>query len=75
MTIIDSRFESVEAPCGQVVDGRRHQDRDEGCLLTDIHEYDCGCRRIRHAYHDGSFSRKVIHHKGTVLVDELHGKV
>jgi len=76
MTIIDSQFESTEAPCGKVVSGTRHQDRDDVdmILLTDIYEYACGCRRIRHTYHDGSFSRRVIHHKGTVLVDELHGK-
>ncbi len=76
MTIIDSTFESREAPCGQLVDGERHQDRDDEdmVLLTDIYEYACGCRRIRHEYHDGSFSRKLIHHNGRVLVDELLGK-
>jgi len=75
MTMMESRFERGEAPCGQLVDGLRLQDSDEMCLLTDIYEYACGCRRVRHEYHDGSFSRKVIHHKGTVLVDELLGKV
>lgn len=75
MTMEESRFEDGKAPCGRVVDGLRHLDRDDACLLTDIYEYSCGCRRIRHEYHDGSFSRKVIHHKGTVLVDELLGKV
>ena len=76
MTIIDSEFESREAPCGQIVAGKRHQDRDDEdmILLTDIYEYACGCKRIRHEYHDGSFSRRLIHHKGHVLVDELIGK-
>jgi hypothetical protein len=77
MAIIDSEFESREAPCGQVVSGKRHQDRDDGdmVLLTDSYEYACGCLRIRRTYHDGSFSRRLIHHNGAVLVDELHGKV
>jgi hypothetical protein len=59
-----------------MVRGKRHQDRDDDdmVLLTDIYEYACGCMRIRHEYHDGSFSRKLIHHKGRVLVDELIGK-
>ena len=25
----------------------------------------------RHEYHDGSVSRKVVHHNGKILVDEL----
>ena len=33
--------------------------------------YDCGCRSIRHEYHDGNVSRNVVRHDGTVLEDEL----
>jgi hypothetical protein len=71
MTIEDTRFVGREAPCGQVVNGERHVDRDEECLLTDDFTYECGCRRTRHEYHDGSFARRVVHHDGTLLVDEL----
>ncbi len=71
MTLTDRSFQRRQAPCGQIVDGVRHQDRDDECLLTDDLSYSCGCRRIRHEYHDGSYSRRVIHHDGTVLVDEL----
>jgi hypothetical protein len=71
MTITDTSFRSLEAPCGRMVGGQRHQDRDDECLLTDDVQYDCGCRRTRHEYHDGSLTRVVVHHDGTVLVDEL----
>jgi len=73
MTVTDRRFADREAPCGRVMGGLRHQDRDSECLLTDALYFSCGCQRIRHEYHDGSFSRKVVHHDGHVLVDELFG--
>jgi hypothetical protein len=53
------------------VDGETYQDRDDETLLTQEVDYACGCRVIRHEYHDGSVSQKVIRHDGTVLVDEL----
>ena len=71
MTIEDSHFDAGKAPCGQIVQGDRHLDRDPECLLTDDYVYACGCRRTRHEYHDGTFSRIVRHHDGRVLVDEL----
>lgn len=71
MTIEDSHFDAAQAPCGRIVDGERHLDRDTECLLTDDYVYACGCRRTRHEYHDGTFSRVVRHHDGRVLVDEL----
>ena len=36
--------------------------------------YGCGCKTIRHEYHDGSVSYRVVQHDGTVVVDELNGK-
>ena len=71
MTVTDSIFQSLEAPCGRMVGGQRHQDRDDECVVTDDFRYDCGCRRTRHEYHDGSFSRVVVHHNGSILVDEM----
>ncbi len=64
-------FKSQKAPCGKTVDGERYEDRDEQTLLTEELCYACGCLVIRHEYHDGSVSRKVVHHNGKILVDEL----
>ena len=66
-------FKDREAPCGKVMHGERFQDRDAEALLTDQQRYACGCRIIRHEYHDGTVSCKTIHHNGKVLVDEIHG--
>ncbi len=64
-------FVGQKAPCGRIVDGESYQDRDEEALLTEEMDYACGCRTIRHEYHDGCMSRKVVRHDGTVLLDEL----
>jgi hypothetical protein len=64
-------FQHEQAPCGRVVDCQCHDDRDdEGLIIHDLF-YACGCRSMRHEYHDGSLSRKIVHHNGHVLVDEL----
>jgi len=62
---------SQKAPCGKIVDGESYEDQDEEVLVTCEVDYACGCKSIRHEYHDGSVGRKVIHHNGRVLVDEL----
>ncbi len=74
MTIIDTSFEAERAPCGQIVSGQRHQDRDDECVLTDGRFYACGCEVIRHEYHDGTFSRREVHHDGKVLVDRMNAE-
>ena len=71
MSITTTRFTNEKAPCGKVVDGERLRDRDDECLLTDELFYDCGCRTIRHEYHDGSVSCNVVRHDGKVLENEL----
>ena len=64
-------FQSQRAPCGRLVDGESHEDQDEqGLVIHDVY-YACGCQSIFHEYHDGSISRKIVHHDGTCLVDEL----
>jgi hypothetical protein len=68
-----SSLKDQQAPCGRIVDGEHYQDKDEEVLVTDEVLYACGCQSIRHEYHDGSVSRKVVHHNGSVLVDELLG--
>jgi hypothetical protein len=53
------------------VDGESYEDQDEEVLVTYEVDYACGCRSVRHEYHDGSVALKVVHHNGKVLVDEL----
>ena len=74
MSIKTTPFKNEKAPCGQFVDGERFRDRDEECLLSDEMFYACGCKTIRHEYHDGSVSFKVVRHDGPVVVDELIGE-
>ena len=71
MVLTNVGFTSQQAPCGQIVDGETHQDRDDEAVVTEELDFACGCRTIQHEYHDGSVSRKVIHHNGSVLVDEM----
>jgi len=71
MSVTTTPFVGETAPCGQITDGERFRDQDDECLLSDELFYECGCRSIRHEYHDGSVSLKVIQHDGTVVVDEL----
>ena len=71
MVLTNAGFKGQQAPCGKIVDGETYEDQDEEVLVTQEVDYACGCRTIRHEYHDGSVSRKVIRHDGTVLVDEL----
>lgn len=71
MVLTNVGIKGQQAPCGQVVDGQTYEDQDEEVLVTQEVDYACGCRTIRHEYHDGSISRKVIRHDGAVLVDEL----
>ena len=40
-------------------------------LLTQLVLFSCGCRIVRHEYHDGCVGRTVVRHDGTVLVHEL----
>ena len=63
MPITTRPFSNEKAPCGQLMDGERLRDRDEECLLSDEMFYKCGCKTIRHEYHDG-----------TVLKDELNAE-
>jgi len=65
-------FEPEPAPCGKAVGGRSYREHDEaGFVIHDLY-YDCGCRLIRHEYHDGSVTTKTIHHgrRHRVMVDE-----
>ena len=73
MTTTTTQFSNEKAPCGKLMDGERLKERDEDyCLVTDEKFYTCGCTTIRHEYHDGSVSRKIVRHDGKVLVDKLN---
>ncbi len=49
MTIIHTSFKAERAPCGKIVSGTRHQDRDDECVFTD--ERSSACVAIRHEHH------------------------
>ena len=68
-------FTSEEAPCGRVVEGVRFSDRDDEGLVVEHLHYACGCHNLRDEFHEGSCTRKVVHHNGKVLVeDEIRGE-
>ena len=67
----DGRFTGQPAPCGQIVDGEHYEDHDDEVVVTRETFYKCGCQSIRHEYHDGSLSQRIVRHDGRVLVDEL----
>jgi len=71
MALTNTNFTSQQAPCGRIVDGESYEDQDQEALITQELDYACGCRSIRHEYHDGSVSQKIVRHDGRVLVDEL----
>ena len=64
-------FKGQPTPCGRVEDSEHFEDHDDDCVVTRGIEFACGCRSLHHEYHDGSVSRKVVHHDGRVMVDEL----
>ena len=71
MSATTTAFAQEKAPCGKVTDGEQYRDADdEGLVAVHIH-YTCGCRIIRHEYHDGSVCSRVVRHDGRILADEL----
>jgi hypothetical protein len=66
-----STFRDRPTPCRRRKGGEQYEDRDGATLLTQLVVFSCGCRIVRHEYHDGSVGRTVVRHDGTALVDEL----
>ena len=64
-------FKSQQAPCGRLVDGEHYEDRDDDCAVTQETVYACGCDSIKHEYHDGCVSRRIVRHDGKLLADEM----
>ena len=67
----EGSFKSRQAPCGRIVDGESFEDHDDDVVVTREVEFKCGCVSIQHEYHDGAVSRRVVHHDGHVMIDEL----
>ncbi|MEJ3746157.1 hypothetical protein WEI85_23070 [Actinomycetes bacterium KLBMP 9797] len=65
-----THFSTETAPCGRLVEGDHYRDSDDdGLVITDEY-YACGCRQIRHEFHDGSVRTRSIRHDGKVLLDD-----
>jgi len=74
MVATTTHFAQQKAPCGKMHDGDRHIEGDDDGLSFDDLKYSCGCREIRHVYHDGSTRIRTIRHDGKVLKDEHCGE-
>ena len=70
MACTTTRFTGAKAPCGRIVDGEVFQDEDEQAVVTCERDYDCGCRSIRHEYHDGSISCRAVRHDGRIVAEK-----
>ena len=64
-------FAAEEVSCGKIVAGDHYEDEDGCCLVLRDEYYDCGCRRIRREYRDGSTRARVIRHDGVPCKPEL----
>jgi hypothetical protein len=73
MSVATTHFPQQTAPCGRSAHGDHHVEGDDEGLSYDDLNYACGCREIRHVYHDGSIRIRTIRHNGKVLLDERSG--
>ena len=64
-------FSDEQAPCGKTVGGDHYLDDDDDGLVIRDEYYACGCRRIRHEYHDGSIQVRAIRHDGKPVKDQF----
>jgi len=69
--VVPTAVKREQATCGQIVECEVFEDQDQEVLITQELIYACGCLSLRHEYHDGSVSLRVVHHGGKVLVDDL----
>ena len=63
------RFQPGFRELPHIVDFEKDED-DQGLVIRDEY-YECGCRRIRHEYHDGSTQVRAIRHDGRPVKGEL----
>lgn len=70
MTGTRTIFSDQIAPCGKRSDGETVVDDDDfGLLIRDVF-FECGCRQIRHEYHDGSIHVTTTRHDGKRVKDQ-----
>ena len=74
MAATTTHFPKQKAPCGRMAEGDRHVESDDDGLAFDDLKSSCGCREIRHIYHDGGVRTRTIRHDGKVLRDERCGE-
>jgi hypothetical protein len=74
MVATTTHFAKQKAPCGRTADGDHHVEGDDDGFTYDAFRYACGCREIRHVYHDGTTRFRTIRHDGKVLMDERSGE-
>ena len=70
MTGTRTVFTEQIAPCGRTGGGEHLVDEDDFGLLIRDDYFSCGCRRIRHEYHDGSIHETVTRHDGKRVKDQ-----
>jgi hypothetical protein len=66
-------FEPELAPCGKTVAGESYRDADGEGFAVFVRYYECGCRRTRHEYHDGSVTATAVRHgrkRGKIVWEE-----
>lgn len=73
MTGTKMHLTGERAPCGRLGDADRSQDDDFEGLRRDDLLFACGCRKLRHEFHDGSVRIRTVRHDGKVLMDEHSG--
>jgi hypothetical protein len=69
-------FEPELAPCGKTVGGDSYRDADGEGFAVFVRYYECGCRRTRHEYHDGSVTATAVKHgrrRGKIFWEEQSG--
>ncbi|GAA2361525.1 hypothetical protein [Nonomuraea africana] len=71
MTGTRTPFAPEIAPCGRQCGGERFVEDDGYGLLIRDQYFDCGCRRIRHEYHDGSIHLTAVRHDGKPVRDQV----
>jgi hypothetical protein len=70
MTGTRTVFTDVVAPCGKRGGGEHLVDEDGYGLLIRDQYFDCGCRTVRHEYHDGSIHVTAVRHDGKRVKDQ-----
>ncbi|RJL34610.1 hypothetical protein D5H75_06200 [Bailinhaonella thermotolerans] len=53
-----------------MVAGEYYRDGDEHGLRIRDSFFECGCRVIRHEFHDGSCHERAVRHDGRVVKDQ-----